>query len=105
VVRRPHHRRWRIEDATGRPLAYVYGDDRPQGAGSNLLTVDEARRIAHGIARLPDLMAPTEPPDQPEAAQCWVRQAPHDTTRIGAVVDQPALSNRVAPQGRRRPKG
>ena len=27
----------------------------------------------------------------------WVRQAPHDTPRIGAVVDQPARRNRVAP--------
>jgi hypothetical protein len=29
----------------------------------------------------------------------WVRQAPCGTPRIGAVVDQPALSNRVAPRG------
>jgi hypothetical protein len=28
----------------------------------------------------------------------WVRQAPHDTPRIDAVVDQLALPNRVAPR-------
>jgi hypothetical protein len=40
------------------------------------LTVDEARRIALGIARLPDLLAAstegpriTEAPDQPETTQ------------------------------------
>ena len=66
--RRPHHTGgWRVEDATGQPLAYVYGDDRPQGASSHVLTVDQARRIALGIARLPDLLTPTEAPDQPEA--------------------------------------
>jgi hypothetical protein len=45
---------WRVEDATGQSLAYVYGDDRPQGASSHLLTV------ALGIARLPDLLTPPE---------------------------------------------
>ena len=54
---------WRIEDATGQPLAYVYGDDRPQGASSQVLTVDEARRIALGIARLPELMVGAEDHD------------------------------------------
>src|SRR6476469_8943274 len=29
----------------------------------------------------------------------WVRQAPHGTPRIGAVVGQPARRNRVAPRG------
>ncbi len=47
---------WQISDATGQPLAFVYGDDRSQGVGSRALTVDEARRIALGIARLPELM-------------------------------------------------
>ena len=56
---------WRVEDATGQPLAYVYGDDRPQGASSHVLTVDQARRIALGIARLPDLLTPTEPETNP----------------------------------------
>ncbi len=45
-----------IAAATGQPLSCVYGDDRPQGVGSRALTVAEARRIALGIARLPELM-------------------------------------------------
>ena len=60
---------WRIEDATGQPLAYIYGDDRPQGASSHVLTVDQARRIALGVARLPDLLTSTEAPDHPETTQ------------------------------------
>jgi len=47
---------WRIDDATGRPLAYVYGRDDGGGVASNHLTTDEARRIAVNIARLPDLL-------------------------------------------------
>ena len=60
---------WRVEDATSQPLAYVYGDDRPQGASSHVLTVDQARRIALGIARLPDLLTSNEAPDHPETTR------------------------------------
>jgi hypothetical protein len=47
---------WKVEDASGQALAWVYGEDRPQGASSRVLTVDEARRIAVNIARLQDLL-------------------------------------------------
>lgn len=47
---------WIVRDGTGRALAYVYGDDGPQGASSDKLTVDEGRRIAAQIARLPELL-------------------------------------------------
>jgi hypothetical protein len=45
---------WRVEDATGMALAYVYGDDAPEGVNQRKLTRDEARRIAAGIARIPE---------------------------------------------------
>lgn len=47
---------WRINDATGRPLAYVYGRDDATRAGSHHLTTDEARRIAVNISTLPELL-------------------------------------------------
>jgi hypothetical protein len=45
-------------NAAGRAVAYTYGDDRSQGVASQALTVDEALRIAVGIAKLPELRAP-----------------------------------------------
>jgi hypothetical protein len=47
---------WCVNDASGHPVAYVYGEERPQGASSRAMTVDEARKIAVNIARLPDLL-------------------------------------------------
>jgi hypothetical protein len=42
-------------DANRKALAYVYGQE-DSSAGSQHLTVEEARRIAVNIARLPDLV-------------------------------------------------
>ena len=45
---------FKIVDANGPTLAYVYGHaDHPNCQG---LTLDEARRIASNIAKLPDLL-------------------------------------------------
>jgi hypothetical protein len=65
----PHKRRfpapWRaveipggytVETADGKTLVRVYGRDDVRGAMPDMLTVDEARRIATAIARLPDLL-------------------------------------------------
>jgi hypothetical protein len=54
VVRTPGG--WRVDDGTGRPVAYVYGRDDAPGANDQAMTVDEARRIAVQIARLPKLL-------------------------------------------------
>jgi hypothetical protein len=48
---------WRIVDANGQPVAYTYGDDRSQGVAAEALMVEEARRIAIGIAKLPERWA------------------------------------------------
>jgi hypothetical protein len=47
-----------VSDAKGLPLAYVHCRDDLQGVrfAHNHLTSDEARRIANGIARLPEFM-------------------------------------------------
>jgi hypothetical protein len=49
---------WKVVDANGVAVAYVYAVDerRRTALGFDVLTPEEARRIAWGIARLPDLM-------------------------------------------------
>ena len=48
---------FKIVDANGQTLAYVYGHADPRDAGiANSLTLDEARRIAANIAKLPNLL-------------------------------------------------
>jgi len=46
---------YKVKDANGQSLAYVYG--RETGADiANVLTMDEVRRIASNIAKLPTLL-------------------------------------------------
>ena len=45
-----------IKDATGKELAYVYGRENDTGWRAMGLTLDEARRIASDITKLPDLL-------------------------------------------------
>jgi hypothetical protein len=50
--------RFKVIDSTGQSLAYVYGYSNPRDAGvANALTLDEARRIASNIAKLPTYSA------------------------------------------------
>jgi hypothetical protein len=47
----------KVCDASGQSLAYVYGHADSNDAGiANALTLDEARRIAANIAKLPALL-------------------------------------------------
>ena len=46
-----------VRDANNFPVAYVYFDTEPgRRAAANLMTKDEARKIAAGIAKLPELL-------------------------------------------------
>ena len=48
---------FKIVDANGQALAYVYGNADPRDAQiAKSLTLDEARRVAANIAKLPGLM-------------------------------------------------
>jgi hypothetical protein len=48
---------YKVVDATGQALAYVYArETKAQADVAHVLTMDEARRVASNIAKLPDFL-------------------------------------------------
>jgi hypothetical protein len=46
-----------VRDATGQALAYVYArETKAQADTAKVLTMDEARRIAANIAKMPEIL-------------------------------------------------
>ena len=59
---------FKVLDSNGQTLAYVYGHADPRDAQiAKALTLDEARRIASNIAKLPVLLGQARPDDSLEA--------------------------------------
>jgi len=51
-----------VLDANGQSLAYVYGRETKADADTaQVLTMDESRRIASNIAKLPNYLGAAEP--------------------------------------------
>ena len=90
---------FKVIDSNGQTLAYVYGHADSRHAGiAKSLTLDEARRIASNIAKLPDLLGKVRPDDNIQAVGNLSdeRHVAEDTAQGRAIA--PAQN---VPKGRR----
>jgi hypothetical protein len=72
---------FKVCDANGQSLAYVYSSENPNDAFMRkVLTLDEARRIAANIAKLPVLLGQARPDDEAESNLSDERHEAEDTT-------------------------
>src|SRR6476619_238002 len=76
----------KIVDSNGQSIAYVYGHADPRDAETAKgLTLDEARRIASNIAKLPTLLGSMLPDDAVNNLSDERHAAEHDTEIRGQL--------------------
>jgi hypothetical protein len=84
-----------VRDANNFPVAYVYFESEPgRRAAAKLMTKDEARKIAAGIAKLPELLGV----EQREGGNSLFQRRPYSrsatsTLKLGGALDCPSEPN------------